>query len=1084
MKKIIAFIFSISIHYTSIAQNNPSDNSILLENISQFKFKGDTLNEPYFNELSKLAMLNVKKKEFVKAEILFLEILKKQPDSTFLYNSYLLGNLGAVYQYLHRYVESESFHLKAIELSQKFSNFKPLNYSFALKNLALVYEEQGKFKEAESYFLKWIEIENRELGNKNKDLAESLNYLGEFYFLNKKYTLAKEYFLKSFDITNENSNKKTIEYALILNNLGSLYGELGNYSESESLLLEALKIRVEILGENTEPYLKTLNSLCAVYLKQRDFLKADPLCSKSAKIAEILFSEKSEEFIESLISISNLYIGQGEYYRAETYVLKALEISKEIFGENHLTYAFNLSELATLKYNQGNYSDAEQLFLKTLNIKKKNNGERNLDNIETMNGLASTLIKLKKYSESEVIFLNILDLAKESSGKINVDLPRYKNNLALLYDNLGRFSEAQQLYFEILDIKKKSIGEKSYSYAISLNNLALSYRQQGKYLESEPIFLKSLEIKKDVLGPIHPSYITNLLNLAVLYRIIDSNSKSSDYFQQFIEANQSRLLSDAYNLTEAELVSYVTQRKTEFVSTLSFLKDFPNQFPENNIKSFENEIRIKNLTLRNQVQIKKAIIKSDNNLLKLKYEKLIKNKKQLIKLSDLPLGKSNDQFLILKKETEQLEKDLVQESATFSDFKKSFSFTYDQVRDRLKKNEILIEIASFRYYKSKASDSIFYCAFAVGKNYNSPKFITLFEEKQLSKLMFSSAQPNERSFIEKKYTDKSISDLILKPILKELDGVSTIYLSLAELTHQINFSALNLDEGQTFGEKFQLHILNSPSDILEAKAQNFNREMNLELILYGGIDFDKVEVNSNTEVIKNENQLDFNALSNRSMTNTFGYLIGSKNEVTQIQKNAILNGLKSTLYSDRFASEESIKKLDGKPTPFILHLATHGFFIPRPSSKAKTEQYSSNLYLLDDDPMKRSGLIFSGANKYWGASIEKLSNDDGILTASEISQLDLSKCQLVVLSACETGLGEINGSQGVFGLQRAFKMAGVKNIIMSLWKVPDAQTTELFEIFYEEFLGGKSIHDAFQTAQAKMKGKYSPYYWAGFVFLE
>lgn len=120
----------------------------------------------------------------------------------------------------------------------------------------------------------------------------------------------------------------------------------------------------------------------------------------------------------------------------------------------------------------------------------------------------------------------------------------------------------------------------------------------------------------------------------------------------------------------------------------------------------------------------------------------------------------------------------------------------------------------------------------------------------------------------------------------------------------------------------------------------------------------------------------------------------------------------------------------------------------------------------------------------WTQKNTSLQKDDGIVTAKEISELDLSQCQLVVLSACETGLGTVNGSEGVFGLQRAFKMAGVKNIIMSLWKVPDTQTAELFNLFYEECFAGKTIHDAFQIAQTKMKVKYAPYYWAGFILLE
>ncbi|QYS89626.1 CHAT domain-containing protein [Flavobacterium davisii] len=134
--------------------------------------------------------------------------------------------------------------------------------------------------------------------------------------------------------------------------------------------------------------------------------------------------------------------------------------------------------------------------------------------------------------------------------------------------------------------------------------------------------------------------------------------------------------------------------------------------------------------------------------------------------------------------------------------------------------------------------------------------------------------------------------------------------------------------------------------------------------------------------------------------------------------------------------------------------------------------------------MMRSGLLFAGANNSWRKTNNETNADDGILTAKEIANLDLSNCKLVVLSACETGLGQINGSEGVFGLQRAFKMAGVQNIIMSLWKVPDVQTAELFGIFYAACFNGKSIQEAFNEAQNKMKEKYSPYYWAGFVLLE
>ena len=213
-----------------------------------------------------------------------------------------------------------------------------------------------------------------------------------------------------------------------------------------------------------------------------------------------------------------------------------------------------------------------------------------------------------------------------------------------------------------------------------------------------------------------------------------------------------------------------------------------------------------------------------------------------------------------------------------------------------------------------------------------------------------------------------------------------------------------------------------------------------------------------------------------------------RDEINLIQLKGNLNGFTTTVYKESEATEESIKQLDGRTTPYVLHLATHGFFFPDPKQEIPNdifaEQGKSKIYKASDDPMMRSGLLLAGANNYWGKTAGNTTTEDGILTASEISNLDLSACQLVVLSACETGLGEVKGSEGVFGLQRAFKMAGVKNIIMSLWKVPDAQTAELFDVFYTECFAGKTIHEAFQSAQSQMKAKYSPYYWAGFVLLE
>ncbi|MBU0488298.1 MAG: CHAT domain-containing protein [Bacteroidetes bacterium] len=188
------------------------------------------------------------------------------------------------------------------------------------------------------------------------------------------------------------------------------------------------------------------------------------------------------------------------------------------------------------------------------------------------------------------------------------------------------------------------------------------------------------------------------------------------------------------------------------------------------------------------------------------------------------------------------------------------------------------------------------------------------------------------------------------------------------------------------------------------------------------------------------------------------------------------------LYSSAQATEESFKNLSGK-SPDVLHIATHGFTVPLGDINDAYKVFE-NSFVQNYNPLFRTGLLFAGANRTWNGGKQIRGIEDGILTAYEAGQLDLSKTSLVVLSACETGLGTVKGSEGVYGLQRAFKGAGVRYIMMSLWTIPDEQTAELMSLFYSKLVSGETIRKSFAFAQNEMKKKYAPYFWAGFVLVE
>ncbi len=223
----------------------------------------------------------------------------------------------------------------------------------------------------------------------------------------------------------------------------------------------------------------------------------------------------------------------------------------------------------------------------------------------------------------------------------------------------------------------------------------------------------------------------------------------------------------------------------------------------------------------------------------------------------------------------------------------------------------------------------------------------------------------------------------------------------------------------------------------------------------------------------------------------FGYLPETANEVLDIQRTLQNANWTAQIDTGYQATEEVFRSIgQGGPSPRILHIATHGFFYPDPVASRKAGfglGGETQVFKTSDDPMVRSGLLLAGADGPWTTGTSPENREDGILTAYEIKQMNLSNTELVVLSACQTGLGDIAGNEGVYGLQRAFKIAGAKYLVMSLWKVNDDATREMMADFYKQWLeNGLEIPAAFRKAQQTMRAKYptQPFLWAGFVLVE
>jgi CHAT domain-containing protein len=466
----------------------------------------------------------------------------------------------------------------------------------------------------------------------------------------------------------------------------------------------------------------------------------------------------------------------------------------------------------------------------------------------------------------------------------------------------------------------------------------------------------------------------------------------------------------------------------------------------------------------------------------------------------MPLAERLSYLKKLETQSENVEKELTRRSAAFSNQQKAINISLHDVQQNLQPDEAAIEFVSFQLYKGDWIDSTIYAAYIVHKDDTVPSFVPLFEERQLQQLLnkadtiafTSDADTDEKEtvWVDSLYGGKELYDLIWQPLEPYLKGIKKISYSPAGKLYGIAFHALRKGDAALLMDKYQLQQYTSTRELALRTATGQNNKPT-GIALFGNASFTMdssqlVKIKMDQSEKGNVSRSIYTPLKRSGDHNAWGNLPGTATEINAIQQLFEQNKITTKSLILTAASEENLKALDGH-SPQILHLATHGFFLPAPDKKKKQIRFDQgNAYTLADDPLLRSGLVLAGANYAWSGKKPVDGVEDGIATAYEISQLNLSNTELVVLSACESALGDIKGNEGVFGLQRAFKMAGVKKLIVSLWKVPDKETAELITTFYSYLLKGNNIKESFKLAQADMRKKPDAdiYSWAAFILVE
>ena len=1097
-------------------------------NIAKQLFSG--ANPYYATSLSDLASYYFGLGDYSKAVELgtqALNIRKQVLGDTHLDYATSLVGLAGCYSYLGDYSKAVELGTQALNIfKQLFGETHPY-YASSLSDLASYYSFLGDYSKAVELGTQALNIRKQVLGESHPDYATSLSNLAGFYPYLGDYSKAVELCTQALNIRKQVLGATHPDYAASLNNLAGYYSGLGDYSKATELGTQALNILKQALGETHPDYAVSLSSLASYYSKLGDYTKAVELGTQALTICKQVLGESHPYYAMSLSDLASCYSKLGDYTKAVELGTQALNVRKQVLGEYHPDYATSLSDLASYYSGLGDYAKAVELGTQALNIFKQALCEFHPGYATSLSNLASYYSYLGDYSKAVELGTQALNIRKQVLGATHPDYATSLSNLAIYYSYLGDYSKAIELGTEALNIRKQVLGATHPDYAASLNNLASYYSYLGDNTKAVELGTQALNILKQLFGEPHPGYATSLSGLAIYYLGLGDCSKAVELGTQALNIRKWVLGEThpdySYSLHNLALGNYLAGNYGEAYKLLNSSSQHRKEIMLNQFKGATSRERLnlwkkygeefaylpmfclkacayesvgevydnsalfaKGLLLNAETSLRGLILESGDTAAVKQFESMQMTRMTLNRQYEKPIAERKLNCDSLEKVVEQMERELVQSSKAYGDFTRNLTISWQDVQKGLNDGDMAVEFISVPKFGVGAilkKIGIQYVALTLKKGYDKPKMITLFEESELN------AIPENRW-----YADTALCHLVWGQLGDELRGVKNVYFSPDGALYNIGIEHLPCSATENMGERHNMFRLSSTRELAIGREQPSAKSS----ALYGGLQYYVPP----TELLAYNQKKGYSWRT--ASRDVFEPLPETKTEVENIS--ALLKGHNydaPAIYAGDEGTEESFKALSGKRTR-IIHLATHGCYItPDEADRQRKSEMQQRLAILrvgndkglgteEDEALTRSYLAMSGGKMCWTSDTIPEGLDDGLLTAQEISRLDLRGCDLVVLSACETGLGDIT-SEGVMGLQRGFKKAGVQSIVMSLWKVADRPTQEFMTEFYRHLTAGEGKRASFLAAQRFLKEKYPtnlpnddgrPPYWASFIILD
>lgn len=1007
-------------------------------------------------------------------------------DNHELYTS-LLNNIALYNERIGNYQEGINIIHEAMKIKKERGD-EPITFAVMLSNLALLYSDCGNYKDAVKFGEEAVDIIKENFGENDERYWTAVENLAEYKASLGNYSEAIILEEEILQLKKTALGEDNVNYAITLGNLAKNYATIGKYANAVGSATRAAEIRQKYLGEDHPYYALSLQDLAKFNSDLGDYEEAVRIQTKAVEIFKNTMGENHPSYATGLANLSFFYSGMGDYSEAIRLGTKASEIKRNILGETHPEYALSLSSLGRYYNAIGNREDCIKYYEKAFEIIRQSLRDHHPTVLTMMSFLADYNVNIKNYDEAIRICVDALEIEKNNSVEGNTT-PVLLNTLAVAYFAKKAYEKALETQYKAVEAAKEKWGETHPTYAFYLGNLGYELCDKGDFKEGLEILYKVLDIQKESLGDSHPNSILTLRTIAECLYELDKMQDVENIAEDLNKIYSDYIRTIFSNLTSYERNTFYNTNKKWFETSIH---QYASKFESSKLTScgMNAALMSKGILLSSDSEFTSILKNSKNPEILGKHKELLDIRGIIAKLRENPNAMVDLELDSLLRVSDKIERELVMLSKEYGDLTRNMSITWQDVRNNLNPDDVAIEFVSF-----PEDEKYIYQAYIITSDSDSPAMFSLCSSEELADICSDDYYNNTR-----------LSGLIWTKLEPFMKGRQNVYFSPVKELYNIALESLPYPQGDgIMSDYYNIYRLSSTRELAVSKEP----ASYAKAALYGGMKYD-------TDISYLQDDMDRHpelAERNRSTEGGRGNislrivqdLPGTEEEIDNIGNSMNHTEISANIYKGLEGSEASFKSLSGKQFN-IMHIATHGFYW----SESRANSSSSLSFLTagnenskrfeEDKALTRSGLLFSGANNALRGRELPDHVEDGILTAKEISELDFNGLDLVVLSACQTGLGEIRGD-GVFGLQRGFKKAGANTLLMSLWKVDDEATRLLMTKFYESFLSGKTKYEALKEAQNYLRNYegqtkmatsgnetirpfQDPRYWAAFILLD